>query len=451
MIDLVREREMLAGLLAQEGRALAISLPDEAVAATREFQAAMADVCLDGQVFVAHKATDRTSLVRQLASEAGVGVDVASLGELEACLDPGIAPKAIIVTGPKSSALLTRAVQCGVKAIVIDSLGELERLIALKADAYPDVLLRLTRSVLNRAGITRTSRFGFDRVAYEAALELLADTPAIRLRGLAFHIDTKSIDEKVYATGRALDLLEELSERGFNDATVLDIGGGFGHSYGLTPEQLSAFDTEFKAKLQRGALDTYQSMTYGLKKLPDGQIIGDYATIDTPAFPVGAERLRAMFAATYNGISLARRVQELLVEVWCEPGSVLFSSAGMVVSEIIDVSERDGQMAVVVNIQNGQVLFDRNEVLVDPIHLPATKQSGASGCRGYLFGQLCMESDVLSYRPVAFEQPPQAGDILVWLHTGAYRMHMSQTSAIMHPALARYRYEHKQYIQDEQS
>lgn len=449
MTTLAHERDALAELLAKEGRALAVSLPDEAVAATREFQAVMADTGLDGQVFVAHKATDRTSLVQQLVHETGVGVDVASLGELEACLGHGITPEAMIVTGPKSDALLARAVQCGVRAIVIDSLGELERLIALKADTYPDVLLRLTRSVVNRPGITRMSRFGLDQAAYEAALELLVEIPAIRLRGLAFHIDTKSIDEKVYATSRALDLLGELSERGFDDATVLDIGGGFGHSYGLTPEQLSAFDTGFKATLQRGALNTYQSTTYGLKKLPDGQIVGDYATIDTPVFPVGAERLRTIFTIPYDGTTLSRRAQELLVEVWCEPGSALFSSAGMVVGEIIDVSERDGRMAVVANIQHGQVLFDRNEVLVDPIHLPATKQSGADECSGYLFGQLCMESDVLSYRPVVFGQPPRAGDILIWLHTGAYRMHMSQTNAIMHPDMARYRYENNTFTKEE--
>lgn len=448
MNELVNEHGALADLLGREGRALAISLPHEAIATTREFQAAMQDLGLEGQIFVAHKATDRTSLVHQLVRETGVGVDVASLGELEACLARGSKPEAIIVTGPKSTALLARAVEAGVRTIVIDSLGELERLIALQADAYPDVLLRLTRSVLNRPGVTRLSRFGLDQPAYEAALALLETTPHITLRGVAFHLDTKAIDEKIYATHRALDMLAALPGRGFDQATVLDIGGGFGHSYGLTRERIDAFDAEFKQALRVGALDTYQSMSYGLTKRPDGRIVGDYATIDIPEFPVGPARLSAMFSSLGDGQSLAERVNDLLVELWCEPGSALFSEAGVVASEIIDVSERDGRLAVVTNLHNGQVLFDRNEVIAPPIHVPA-RQSGTDACRAYLFGHLCMESDVLSYRPMQFDQPPAPGDILLWPHTGAYRMHMSQTRAIMHPEMARYRYENQTFTKEE--
>ena len=43
----------------------------------------------------------------------------------------------------------------------------------------------------------------------------------------------------------------------------------------------------------------------------------------------------------------------------------------------------------------------------------------------------------------------QPGDLLLWPYTGAYRMHMSQSNAIMHPDLAQYRYEQGQLIKDE--
>lgn len=449
MNELVNEHGALADLLAREGRSLAISLPQEALVATREFQAVMQGLGLEGQIFVAHKATDRTSLVHQLVRETGVGVDVASLGELEACLARGSKPEAIIVTGPKSTALLARAVEVGVRAIVIDSLGELERLIALQADAYPDVLLRLTRSVLNRPGVTWQSRFGLDKKAYEAALALLERTPHITLRGLAFHLDTRSIDEKVYAASVALDMLSELPARGFRQADVLDIGGGFGCSYDLTAEDINAFDNELKQQLREQSLATYQTMSYGLKKQSDGRITGNLMGVDIPVFPVGAERLHALFKTVTNGHTLAERANEMLVEVWCEPGRAVFTPAGAVASEVIDVSERDGYVAIVTNIQHGQVLFDGLEVLIDPIHLPAKKTEGGQ-VGGYLFGHLCMERDILSHRLVQFAQAPRPGDILLWPHTGGYRMHMSQTRAIMHPEMARYRYQNKQFMKDEQ-
>ncbi len=439
-----KNQDEIAALLKSESRALAISLPDEALAETRAFQKALQEHLPNGKLFAAHKATNRTHVVKRLVEELGIGADVASLGELDACLSQGINAEDIILTGPKSDELLAHAVSVHVRAIVVDSLGELERLVALEAQEYPDILLRLSRSILNRPGVKRLSRFGFDKAGYEAALEILRVTPQIRLRGLAFHLDTKSVDEKIHAAHTALGLLAELPDQGFLDASVLDIGGGFGHAYGVTPDEFNTFDTAFRAAVQSETLTTYQAMPYGLKKLPDGQIVGDYTPMDLPGFPAGTKRLQALLTAD----SFAKKADELLVDIWCEPGSALFTEAGIVISEIIDVTPRDGRLDIVTNIHHGQVLFDRNEVLADPIHIPLAPADAAE-YTGYLFGVLCMESDILSHRPVEFQQKPHPGDMLLWPHTGAYRMHMSQTNAIMHPDMAKYRYENNQFTKDE--
>ena len=448
MQELVDKSDDMAELMRVERRALAISLPDEAVLATQKFQRELDDLSLAYRIFVVHKATDRTHVVKRLTRELGVGVDVASLGELEAALACGINPADIIVTGPKSTRLLERAVEVRCRAIVIDSLGELERLLVIESTELPEVLLRLSRTMTNMPGITKVGRFGLDMAGYKSALALLRDTHRVTLRGLAFHLDSIDVNEKSYAIKVALGLLSELSLDGF-DATVLDIGGGYGASYGLSPELVSQFETTIRRDLQENQLDTWQQTAFGFKKQADGSITGNWNGMDIPVSPNGPDRVRALFEANYDGSTLSEQVNERLIEIWCEPGSAIFTNAGVVATEIIDSSERDGVGAVVTNASYMQLQFDGNEVPIDPVFIPRTKDENGDTYAAYIHGQLCMERDVLSRRLMSFSQRPQPGDLLLWPYTGAYRMHMSQSNAIMHPDLARYRYEQGKLIKDE--
>ncbi|MBV5268322.1 MAG: hypothetical protein JZU67_07500, partial [Burkholderiaceae bacterium] len=88
-----------------------------------------------------------TTKIAQWVHQEGLGIDVASAGELEVALRAGIDPSHIIMHGNnKSVSDLERAVDVGVARIVIDSLIEIERLnaIAARAGIVQQVLLRLT-------------------------------------------------------------------------------------------------------------------------------------------------------------------------------------------------------------------------------------------------------------------------------------------------------------------
>ena len=91
-----------------------------------------------------------TTKIAQWIHQEGLGIDVASAGELEVALRAGIDPSHIIMHGNnKSVSDLERAVEVGVARIVIDSLIEIERLnaIAARAGIVQQVLLRLTVGV----------------------------------------------------------------------------------------------------------------------------------------------------------------------------------------------------------------------------------------------------------------------------------------------------------------
>ena len=102
-----------------------------------------------GNVYYAAKAFICTDVARWIKEE-GIGIDVCTGGELAVALAGGIDPKKIEVHGNnKSVAEIERAVQVGVKTIVIDSLFEIERVAAAatKHGVRQAVMLRLTPGV----------------------------------------------------------------------------------------------------------------------------------------------------------------------------------------------------------------------------------------------------------------------------------------------------------------
>jgi diaminopimelate decarboxylase len=91
------------------------------------------------------KANPSLAVVAHLAA-LGLGADIASLGELELVERAGIEPSRVIFTGPGKSGMEHRAaVAAGIRAITVESPGELERLdvIAARAARRVPILLRL--------------------------------------------------------------------------------------------------------------------------------------------------------------------------------------------------------------------------------------------------------------------------------------------------------------------
>ena len=334
--------------VASEGRPIAISLPQAAVAAAKQFRAELAAVAVEGRVCVAHKATNSPAVLRALRSVAAI--DVASRVELAEVLRLGYRPDNIIATGPKSDRFLGELVGLAGCTIVVDSVIELQRLMGQAQDYPVSVLLRLGRPILNQPGVTRKSRFGLDQEQLARAVELLAKARQITLRGVAFHLDSRSLTERCHAAEVALTTLLELQQQGFAEATVLDIGGGYGTSYGLSPATSQRFEDTIRGAVmgQRPSL-TWQERSYGLRR--DGQhIAGAITGVDMPSYPDGVDRLRAVLAHRDEyEVSLADRLAENLLELWIEPGSTVCAAAGMFVAEVIEARPCGSDNLVVVD------------------------------------------------------------------------------------------------------
>ncbi len=90
------------------------------------------------------KANPSLAVLRHLA-RLGLGADVASAGELRHVLRAGFEPGRVVFTGPgKRDEELAAAVDAGVRAVTVESVGELDRLdrIAAALGRRQPVLLR---------------------------------------------------------------------------------------------------------------------------------------------------------------------------------------------------------------------------------------------------------------------------------------------------------------------
>ena len=184
-----------------------------------------------------------TTKIAQWVHQEGLGIDVASAGELEVALRAGIDPSHIIMHGNnKSVSELERAVEVGVGRIIIDSLIEIERLnaIAARAGVVQQVLLRLTVGVeahTHEAISTahEDQKFGLSVASgmAMAAVENVVACDALSLAGLHSHIGSQIFDATGFelATHRVVDFAAQVRDLHGISVSELNVGGGMGIAY----------------------------------------------------------------------------------------------------------------------------------------------------------------------------------------------------------------------------
>lgn len=203
-------------------------------------------------VFYASKAL-LSSRIAQWVHDEGLGIDVASGGELALALRGGVPARLITLHGNnKSDAELTQALQAGVGHIVVDSLTEIEVLGALAAQlgTVAPVLVRVTTGV--HAGgheyiatAHEDQKFGLSLAtgAAMAALQRVHATASLELRGIHTHIGSQilSIDAFRESAERMMMLRADFAQATGFEMPEVDLGGGYAIAY--TPED-EAMDIE---------------------------------------------------------------------------------------------------------------------------------------------------------------------------------------------------------------
>lgn len=193
-------------------------------------------------IFYAAKAFICTALCN-LALEEGLGLDVASGGELHVALRSGFPPERMVLHGNnKEDADILRAVEAGVGRIAIDNLEEIDRVSAAATSfgVNQRVIIRVTPGVeAHTHHYIQTgqedSKFGLSiegGLAAEA-IKRSIEAPGLKLAGIHAHIGSNIFSYDPYA--KTLEILLAFvaavrAESGF-ELEEVNLGGGIGIPY----------------------------------------------------------------------------------------------------------------------------------------------------------------------------------------------------------------------------
>ena len=172
----------------------------------------------------------------RLAHEEGLCVDVATAGELDIVLRAGVPASRVILHGNnKSIGEIARAIEVGIRRVVVDSFNEIERIGSLLSSGQTlSCMVRVTPGIeAHTHEFVQTgqedTKFGFSLTNGDAqrAIDALREIPGVEFAGIHTHIGSQIYEVEAFAaTVRVLADLVSV-----NGVRELCIGGGLGVAY----------------------------------------------------------------------------------------------------------------------------------------------------------------------------------------------------------------------------
>ena len=313
------------------------------------------------------KANSTLAIVR-LLRDLGSSVDANSVWEIEVARAAGFAPSQIVFTGVgKTPEELEAAVALGVKAINVESAGELARLEAIGARLGRAVRVAIrvnpdidAKSHPHISTGLKINKFGVPLDDARALLQTLKTRPALQLVAIHVHVGSQitTLDPLRRAASLAAAVSAELQQQGFQ-LEYVDVGGGLGVSY------------------------------------------------DGTEVPSAADYVAALVDA----------VKHTSLPLVLEPGRAIAAPAGALVARVIDVKPRTAESDFII-IDAGMTELMR-PALYGAFHRIEPVAGPASGDRHYeIVGPVCESSDVVGRDRML--PALKAGDLVSIRDAGAY-------------------------------
>ncbi|MDP8901645.1 MAG: alanine racemase, partial [Actinomycetota bacterium] len=204
--------------------------------------------------------------VCSLIARAGAGGEVASAGELIVARAAGFAPEDIVFAGPaKTDEELKMAVDEGIHAVNVESLGEIERLAAIAEEAGKTIgvgirinpAAQLMGSGMRMGGTV--GQFGIDQADLAEAVEKVLSHESLVLRGVHVYTATQvfEVDPLLEHCRNIFDIALEAADHAGHALEMIDFGGGFGVPYF---EKTSEFDLDRFGEGLQEIVSSYRSV-----------------------------------------------------------------------------------------------------------------------------------------------------------------------------------------------
>jgi len=313
-----------------------------------------------------------TFAIATLLRELGSAADANSIWEIEVARKAGYTPPSIVFTGVgKSPQELECAVTLGVKAINVESAGELARVeaIATSLGRRARVAVRINPDIDAKShphistGL-KVNKFGMPLAEARAVFDSLSQRPALRLVAIHVHIGSQitALDPIRRAASVIADTAAALRDRGIT-LEYVDLGGGLGVSYDGGPVPSCA----------------------------------DYVNVLVDAIrPTG-------------------------LPIVVEPGRAIAAPSGALLARVIDIKPRDTESQFVV-IDAGMTELLRPAMYgafhrIEPVNVGAATHVHANH-RYEIVGPVCESSDVVGRDRTMTEL--HVGDLVAIMDAGAY-------------------------------
>jgi diaminopimelate decarboxylase len=359
----------------------------------RAFESAFAEIGAGVDVFYAGKAFLSLAVARWVHDE-GLRVDTATGGELAIALRAGVPGEHIGLHGNnKSDDEIVAALDARVGRIIVDSLGEIDRVADLAGSrgVVAPVMVRVTTGV--HAGgheyistAHEDQKFGLSVASVEGdspamtALLRAAARPELHLLGIHSHIGSQILDPSGFevAARVVLTLRAQLAERTGTLVDEVDLGGGYGIAYlpgevALDPDRIAK---DVAASVQASA-----------------------AELSTP-----------------------------LPRFSIEPGRAIVGPAGLTlytVGTVKPVRVDDGRVRTYVSVDGGMSDNIRPALYGASYHAEIVgRQSQAEPVLARVVGKHCESGDIVVHE-VQLPGDVRAGDLLAVAATGAYGRSMA--------------------------
>lgn len=340
-----------------------------------------------GAIFYAVKANPSVEVI-QLVRDHGGNFDIASRYELDKVMGQGVAPSRISFGNTiKKKQDIAYFYQKGVRLYATDSISDLQHI----AEAAPgaQVYVRVLTEDRPGADWPLSRKFGCEP---EMAIELIRKARELGLwpRGVSFHVGSQQRDLGAWAA--ALDRVKSIFDKAWRDGIALDLinmGGG----------------------------------------LP-----GNYVH-STPALREYANTIEAAVTSRFKNVP---------VKLILEPGRYLVADAGVLVTEVVMVSQKldNGPRWVFVDAGKfGGLIETLDEAIKYPIY--TSKDTNEVATDGVILaGPTCDSMDIL-YEKYQYQLPVnlEATDQLYIVGTGAYTTSYSAVEFNGFPPLAAYYYD----------
>lgn len=442
---------LLNDLLANYGSPINLINPSLMKDNYQSYQEVLESFGLKYQVFFARKANKCQAYVLK-AQQEGMGIDTASLEEYIQCLELGLPANQLIITAAiKNENLLRRAVKEG-SLIIIDNEDECAQIQHIAKEQNKKALVAFRLSGFQSAnGEKLYSRFGFDVSDFIGFVDdSLLRYDSLEYRGLHFHLDGYSMDDRGAALESCLAVVDVLEAKGLK-TEFIDIGGGLLTQYLENEQEWEVFWSQLTRALQ-GEIPpiTFGNNGLGLRFEHD-QVVGKRQTYPFWNTCAKGKFLQNILSyQTSNGERIGDAISKRGIELRLEPGRSLLDQTGMTVAKVaFRKKDSRGDWLIGLEMNMSQLMSGSADFLLDPWVVYREKQSETKSVGVYFTGAYCLERDVILKRKIELHQLPEVGDMVVFPNTAGYMMHFFESSAHLFPLASNLIYDESKGLQQD--